>query len=157
MSRTLRKLFLLALVVGAMILVTIGVVYEVAKYSLNASTEFKKAHTGTGTVVSTAKSSPRGSDATYTLCFTLDDWGNLPNSWKPEYEAAERERYRTGGPRCQRFYDCSVASKLNPGDKIQVTYLLENNLVIDIPRIRAFGVELDSADMMGQFTPCASN
>ena len=135
------------IVIGvAAVLVVIGVLYEIADYSMQSSTEFKSAHIGSGTVVSVSKGiphvtsgtlSPQGKDV---VCITLDDWGKVRDD--PQYETAEREREQTAGPRCLEFDNLPVIAKLKSGDKIQVVYLLENNFHIDIARINAYGVDL---------------
>ena len=146
MSRRTGKIVIVVVVVVIILLVMAGIVFKIFAYCMQASMEHKSAHTGGGTVVSIARSVPRKSPATapsrgqYTVCFTLDDWGKVRDD--PRYETAERERERSSGPRCEAFDSMLGVSKLKPGDKIQIVYMLENDFHIDIASINAFGVDL---------------
>ena len=146
----MRKIVIVVVVVAVSLLV-VGLVPKVAEYLIMSSVVYKSAHTGAGTVVSIRRSGPQGSvseaPAQYTVCFTINDWGKTwnehGNKLRPQYEAAERKRERASGPRCEVFDYLPVISEIKPGDKISITYLLYNDLSISIPKINAFGVELD--------------
>ena len=111
--------------------------------------EHKSAKNTTATVVSITKT-PRLSaqmqsvDGTqlYQICFTIDNFNQVEPDMRRRYESAETERTVKEGPRCQPTNTTAVATKLNKGDKIGITYLLENQYRIDIVRVTAIGGEL---------------
>jgi len=138
--------------VTAIVILTLVIVlgwagYKAAEVSLKASVEHKSAHSGTGTIVSKSELNPVDTPGTaqgrsrYILCFTIDDWGRVRDSDLATYEAAERQRQLSFGPRCETFDDAPAVTVTRPGDTIQIVYLLENNSQIVVARVGISGVE----------------
>jgi hypothetical protein len=112
-----------------------------------ASVDFETAKTTAATVVSVTKTSPPnsttgGSDESYRVCFTIDNFDQISSRNREGYQAAELKRLISEGPRCKQTTNVEVAKSLTNGSKISVVYLQENSYQISVARIKAEGEEL---------------
>jgi hypothetical protein len=113
--------------------------------------EFKSGKVTTATVISSDRTA-KGGDTHYTVCFTINEFAEVPAGIRSGYEAAEHERESRLGPRCEVVHS-EAARGLKRGDRLLVEYLLENNHHISIHAIRPVGVNLIEEKLLHSSPP----
>lgn len=81
-------------------------------------------------------------DQLFKVCFTLDNFNDIEANMRRGYQSAEERRVATQGPRCESTIKGTLAKRLSKGDKVEVTYLLENDYQIDVAKVTAYGEDL---------------
>ena len=116
--------------------------------STKSNYEFKRLHVAAGTLKSVSmmdiKTPDKGdSTRTYTVCFTINSFSDVPRDLQSEYEVAERRRATNDGPRCIRVSNQRSIDG-TPQEAILVYYLIYGQGVITVQRLLIRGQELDS-------------
>jgi len=123
------------------------VLYRVGA-GISAAAEHKSAKVAAATVVSSTEmpradsSGTNGSDRLFRVCFTIDSFDQVEADMRQGYQSAEAQRLARDGPRCTVTGKTTLAKRLSKGDKLSVTYLLENEYQIDLVSASASGGEL---------------
>jgi hypothetical protein len=91
----------------------------------------------TVTSVSELSSSLDSSPASPSLrvCFTLDSLAAIGSGDRSFYETAERDRQAAHGPRCLVEPARQLPDSLNPGDRLEVIFTLEDGGRIEVEKL----------------------
>jgi hypothetical protein len=148
MSRLVRRL----IVGGISVLIVLWVsVFAFSKYleaRIATSMEFERAKITSATVLSVVEVKPAKppkadhTDRLYMVCFTIDNLDQIRSDMRQEYQSAEARRLASEGPRCKATTKVAIAKALGKGDKLSVVYLLENQGIIVLVSVMAFGEDL---------------
>jgi hypothetical protein len=143
------KLMLLIVVCGSAALIG-GYLWIDRKFHnvMTTNYEFKRVHMAPGTLKSVSAAdiqTPVEGDGTrtYTVCFTIDSFSDVPRDLQSEYEQAERTRTAKDGPRCIRVSNQRSIDG-TPKEPIQVYYLLYGQGTITVERLVIGGKELSA-------------
>src|ERR1039458_2179903 len=148
MSRLARRLTVGGILVVILLSVSVFVLSKYLDARMAASMEFEKAKITSATVVSVAEVKPAkplkadDSDRLYIVCFTIDNLDQIRTDMRQEYQSAEAQRVASEGPRCRATSKAALAKALGKGEKLSITYLLENQHQIDVVAVTAFGEDL---------------
>lgn len=115
---------------------------------MTANYEFKRGHVAPGTLksISAAEINTTVEDdnsRTYTVCFTIDSFPDVPRDLQSEYAQAERERMAKDGPRCIRARSQRPIDG-RPEEAIRVYYLIYGHGAITVERLTIQGGELNA-------------
>lgn len=69
------------------------------------------------------------------VCFSIDSFEGIATEDRSFYEATERTRLATDGPRCEVYPVNHVTDSLKPGDPLEVDFTLENGGIISVYRL----------------------
>ena len=137
---------------GAAVIIALVVIAIVAvrriDAGIEASVRHKSAKHATATVTSVTEfpsaSPPEQSnrDRFFKVCFTIHNFDQIEDDMRQGYRSAELQRLTSDGPRCKVTSKTALAKTLSKGDKVSVTYLLENSYQINTVAISANGEEL---------------
>jgi hypothetical protein len=98
-------------------------------------------HKSTQHAAATVVRVERGADA-MKVCFAMDSFAELPAGDQSFYETTERARAAGHGPRCVSAHNAAAAEAVQPQEKIDVFFTLENGGKIAVTRVEAKGREL---------------
>jgi len=136
--------------VGCVSAVLIGGYFWIDRNFHNVTTanyEFKRMHVAPGTLKSVSavdtKTPVGDSVRTYTVCFTIDSFSDVPRDLQSEYAQAERTRIANDGPRCLRVRN-QRSIEGTPEEAVQVYYLLYGHGAITVERLRIRSQELNA-------------
>jgi hypothetical protein len=76
------------------------------------------------------------------VCFSIDSFDGIAPEDRSFYEATERTRLATDGPRCKVYHANQVIDALKPGDHLEVDFTLENGGIIAVYRLVVHGQDL---------------